>query len=205
MSGCNALPQLGTNKQNPDRIQVVNQSAHVEITDHGDSKFTIELKRAKHVFTQQKTDVTCWAACASMIHAINGETISQTDIIKRVQGEGPEEGNEEWLESDGARPATFFEVVRALTPDMGDLTFAQTVGNTLDGALSELDQGRLATDVDFKSGVAIRGFLKENILSNRNPAIDDLKDGHGAFVALKGPESAEDEGHAYVLVGATFK
>jgi hypothetical protein len=44
-----------------------------------------------------------------MLHGLNGVEIPQRDIVKRVQGvEGLEKGQE--------RGASFFEIVRALTP-----------------------------------------------------------------------------------------
>ncbi len=198
ISSCQIPSSLGGGeKKDPTPVKVADRTHQLNLEDHGNRRYTITLKDVDHLFTKQRTEVLCWAACSSMIHGINGKKISQEEILAIVQGVTVESGKEQ--------SASFFEVVKALTPDLEDRSLSQAISGEFDSAISDINTGKAVTKADVRTGPAIRALLDENFLANRNPAIDDLKLGHPAFVALKGPPSDEDEGHAYVMVGATFK
>ena len=68
--------------------------------------------------------------------------------------------------------------------------------------MENLQQGSYPTDLEFKSGSVIRSYAKKNLVRERRPSIEDLKNGYGSLVGLSDPDS--DYGHMYVLMGATF-
>jgi hypothetical protein len=177
-------------------VELPDLSDRLTVEELGGKKRKVFLTDAQHVWTQQETDVWCWAACASMLHKLNGVEISQRDIVERVQGE-------QALTPDAERGASFFEVVRAMTPEVGERSFGEVFQGRIEDTWNGFwDHGEIPTDVDDQGGYVMRATLQENLLRPRKPAIHDLKHGHAALVGLKDPESST--GHVYVLVGATY-
>lgn len=167
----------------------------VELVSLGGDRFTARLKNPRHVWRKQVNDEWCWAAAAEMLHSIRGSEVTQEQIVERIQGI-------EALTEEQRRGANYFEIIRALTPELRDYTFAEVVGLQWDAQMKNLEEGSYPTDLEFSSGPAIQSFAKKNFVREKRPSIDDLKNGYGSLVGLSSPESAT--GHIYVMVGATF-
>ena len=167
----------------------------VDLTALGGDRFTARIKNARHVWRKQENDEWCWAAAAEMLHSIRGSEVTQREVVERVQGI-------EALTEEQRRGANYFEIIRALTPELRDYTFADVVGLQWDAQTKNLEEGSYPKDLEFSSGPAIQGFAKKNFVREKRPSIEDLKNGYGSLVGLSAPESAT--GHIYVMVGATF-
>ena len=171
-------------------------NAHLErvLTVESGGVHTTTLKDFEALDWEQKEPVWCWAACAEMILRFNGEEATQESIATRIHGADKDGGTK-------IEAASFYEVMRALNPDMDvspfDSLWAQVAARAEDDPSLVLNM-KFGVDAAVAASAALDQFVP-----NKQVAVEDLRNGHPAVVGLADPE-LPDMGHAYVLIGAVY-
>ena len=222
LAGCSSFPSLGPiHAAPPDPDPLPGRLAKVSETKTGDLTRTV-LQDFEAVEDKQQTEVWCWAACASMILRFDLEELtpealeatSQRAIAERIQG----------FDDEGklkVQTAKYYEVLRALAPDAPASPFEavwEAIKEDLSEAADKAERELLGDDenggdgdgdvevdptIDFNDTQALRTAL-DRLFPPKGVPLKQLQIGDPAVVAmLEEPESVE--GHAYVLVGATWE
>lgn len=148
---------------------------------------TAECRNFTRVATTQRDPMWCWAACAEMIHAYYGRTITQEEIVAQIMSAtSAEDGNSQ-------AAATNRQMLLALHPDYQQEKARYMSRLKARGAGSSL---RIDTELYISSQL-------EPYTVNTDAAIDSLRRREPLIAALREDRSST-LGHAYVLFGATY-
>lgn len=166
-----------------------------------DGVHTTELIGLQTITTQEKgMGFWCWAACTEMILRYDGIPESQERIAGRIHGfkEASLRGDSEAKIST----ANYHEIMHALCPEAPKTDIDAAWQKMVDVAPGLAGGG----DVEIDSEQAVAGAMNR-FVESVVPPITDLIQGHPAVVGLSltGYEGAENDGHVYLFVGATYE
>ena len=195
------------------------ERVHRDGTADGPQSF--ELVGFPDTWEPQVEAELCWAACATMIHRWQGESVSKEDIVDRMRERAQDDedpaGVSDRTAADKAErlcAASEHEILLALAPDRKELLDRlwdecwTHVGEALGEQLvAQTDEERAAAEQKLgeelgKALVSGLSYLPQTM--DLDSVMADLQDGHPVVVGLQQTdEDGVTYGHACVIYGLT--
>lgn len=173
--------------------RVIARRERVEIQKEG-RRLDVRLIGFEPFIREMEEDVWCWAACAQMVHAYNGQEKMQRDLVKSIHGT---DANDEIRVSTAKR----YEILCALNPDLSDQPFELIWQGLRDKLAKSLFAGgdqRLTVDTNELLDIAVN-----RLWPPKTPSVEDLLAGHPLLVGLR--DAADPtQGHVYVCTGISW-